>query len=429
VRAAVFRVRAEHVDDTLDRLLPLAPAGIYEREAGPFVELVVPDADVPGAATRELPDDAAERLALLLERPVVGGRFVIRPPTAPASTEPGVEDIVVDRGGAFGTGLHPTTRRCLELLLALEPTGSFADLGCGTGVLAIGAARLGWSPVVGIDYDERSVEAAAHNATLNGVEVETRRADLVAEPPPEADTVVANMPAHVQAAVRDALPRVPRHLVLSGITPREGDTLVAGYAPLGLVERRRFVESDWAAILLTAPEVPLRELPEPRLRVRVPAADVPLLPVPEGPAPKTVAGQLETALPLGGLALSASRELPTGARVALLLAPGAFRLDVRHLEDTLKVSLRNLSPAPIKQLADVGPPRTIVTNHDETITRSTMTNSRMVLRIGSGSSALDAEIVLSALSGLEGDSGGRVTAQAVIRPVQESSGPPPNVST
>ncbi len=427
MRASVLRVRAEHADDLLDRLLPSAPHGVYEREVGPYVELTLLETDVPGAATRELPDDADERLALLLERPVVGGRFVIRPPTAPPSSDPGVEDIVVERGAAFGTGLHPTTRRCLELLLALEPSGSFADLGCGTGVLAIAAARLGWSPVVGVDYDERSVEAAARNAGLNGVAVEIRRVDLLAEPPPDADTVVANMPTHVQAAVREALPRLPRHLVLSGVNPRDGDTLVASYAPRGLVERRRFVESDWAAILLTAPDVPLRAVPEPRLRVRAPDTAVPLVDLPPGPAPETVVGQLKNSLPDGGLALSSARELPMGARVALLLAPGAFRLDVRHLEDTLKVSVRNLSETPIRQVADVGPPRTIVTHEDVTIARPTMTNSRMLLRIGSGSSARDAEIVLSALSGGGRDSG-RVTAQAVIRPVQESSGPAPNLS-
>jgi hypothetical protein len=92
-----------------------------------------------------------------------------------------------------------------------------------------------------------------------------------------------------------------------------------------------------------------------------------------------------------------------------------FRLDLRHLEDTLKVSIRNLSGAPIRQLADVGPPRTIVTHEDVDLPRPTMTNSRMVLRIGSGSAARDAEIMISAVSA---EHGSRVTVQAVIRPLR-----------
>ncbi len=211
MHAVVLRVHAKDAEATLDRLLPVAPTGVYDRVQGPIVELVVAGAVDREAAARaagdglisvgerELPDDPDERSLQLVESPVVAGRFVIRPPMAPAPTDPRLEDIVIDRGHAFGTGLHPTTQRCLELLLALESGGSFADLGCGTGVLAIAAARLGWDPVVAVDYDERSVEATARNAELNGVALEARRVDLVAEPPPAAQTLVANVPAHVHA--------------------------------------------------------------------------------------------------------------------------------------------------------------------------------------------------------------------------------------
>src|SRR6266567_5875225 len=115
---------------------------------GPFVEFVLLPgatgapvaADVAAAVgsalvaveERELPDDPEDRLAQLVDAPVIANRFVIRPPAAPPPLDPSLEDIVIDRGNAFGTGLHPTTRRCLELLLALDPGGSFADLGCGT---------------------------------------------------------------------------------------------------------------------------------------------------------------------------------------------------------------------------------------------------------------------------------------------------------
>jgi hypothetical protein len=184
-----------------------------------------------------------------------------------------------------------------------------------------------------------------------------------------------------------------------------------------LVERKRFVDADWAAILLAAPEEPLRE-PEARvLRVRLPTAGATHTPLPQhepAPPPAELPGQLTTELPQGGVALSSSRTLPTGARVAVLLAPNLFRIDVRHLEDTLKISLRNLSGNPIQALPDDGPPRTIVTSEDVTVKRPLATNARMRLRIGSGARAREAEIVLAALSGGELEAA-RIAAQAVIR--------------
>jgi ribosomal protein L11 methyltransferase len=447
VRAVAIRVRAEHDEDTLDRLLPVAPNGIYDRTLGPFVEFVLlpgptgaPVAAELAAAVgpalvavdeRELPDDPADRLAQLVDAPVIANRFVVRPPAAPAPTDASLEDIVIDRGSAFGTGLHPTTRRCLELLLALEPAGSFADLGCGTGVLAIAAARLGWSPVTAVDYDEASVASAAHNAELNNVALAARRVDLLADPPPPAATLVANVPPYVQESVRAKLLEAPARLIVSGVSPAEAAPIVESYGELGLVERRRLVEADWAAILLTAPDAPLREPHVDRgLHVRLPAAGG--APPPAAPAtslPGALLGQLATRLPNdGGLALSSGRELPTGARVAVLLAPGLFRVDLRHLEDTLKISVRNLSGSPIYSIPTDGPPRTILTSEDVTLQRPLATNARMRLRLGSGASAQEAEILLSALSGIETGLS-RVSAQAVVRPVEGTSGAPPNVST
>jgi ribosomal protein L11 methyltransferase len=436
VRAVAVRVRAEHDEDTLDRLLPVAPNGIYDRALGPFVEFVL----LPGAAgapvaadvaaavgtalvavdERELPDDPDDRLAQLFDAPVIANRFVIRPPAAPPPADPSLEDIVIDRGNAFGTGLHPTTRRCLELLLALEPTGSFADLGCGTGVLAIAAARLGWSPVTAVDYDEGSVESTAHNAEVNHVAVTARRVDLLAEAPPSAATLVANVPPYVQESVRANLVEAPARLIISGVSPVEAAPIVESYGELGLVERRRLVEADWAAILLTAPDAPLREPHVDRgLHLRLPAAGgtAPAdTAAPKTSLPEALIGQLATQLPNGGgMALSSARELPSGARVAVLLAPGLFRLDLRHLEDTLKISVRNLSGAPIYSIPTDGPPRTILTTEDVTVQRPLATNARLRLRLGSGASAQEAEIILSALSGIEAGLS-RVAAQAVIRP-------------
>ena len=93
------------------------------------------------------------------------------------------EEIVIDPGQAFGTGAHATTRLCLELLLelaALERPAAdpLLDVGTGSGVLAIAAARLGFAPVLGLDNERESVAAAAENAAVNGVAIEVRRFDL-----------------------------------------------------------------------------------------------------------------------------------------------------------------------------------------------------------------------------------------------------------
>ena len=105
-----------------------------------------------------------------LHRAVQVSPLWIGPPWEDA---PEVEPVVIDPGRAFGTGAHPTTRLCIEMLLGIE-RGSVLDVGCGSGVLAIAARKLGFGPVTAIDVDEAAVEAAARNAQANGVEVDVR---------------------------------------------------------------------------------------------------------------------------------------------------------------------------------------------------------------------------------------------------------------
>jgi ribosomal protein L11 methyltransferase len=148
---------------------------------------------------------------------VAVGRFWVGPPWEDAP--PGLEPIVVDPGRAFGTGAHATTRLSLELLQSLEP-GSLLDIGCGSGVLSIGAAKLGFAPVTGVDLDEAAIEATNANARVNGVEVETYVADaLSSDELPRTEIAVANVALDV---VEQLAPRLESKLfTASGYLDRD----------------------------------------------------------------------------------------------------------------------------------------------------------------------------------------------------------------
>jgi ribosomal protein L11 methyltransferase len=192
----------------------------------------------------------------------IGGRLHVRPPWCdpPPVDEREVLDIVIDPNQAFGTGAHATTRLCLELLLELvdddQPRGALVDLGCGSGVLAIAAAKLGWGPILGIDHEHAAVQAARENAQANGVAFDVRHGDLLhgGDPAPSAPTVVANLLrpllAHV-ARVGFAGGEPPRVLIVSGLLRAEADAIAAAFADRhGLREHARLELGEWAALTL-----------------------------------------------------------------------------------------------------------------------------------------------------------------------------------
>jgi ribosomal protein L11 methyltransferase len=123
-------------------------------------------------------------------RPVELGSLWIGPPWEQPT--PGLEPIVIDPGLAFGTGAHPTTQLCIELLQALEPA-SLLDVGSGSGVLAIAACKLGYEPVVAIDVDEAAVDATRRNAAANVAAIEAKLFDAGAGTLPESEIAVANI--------------------------------------------------------------------------------------------------------------------------------------------------------------------------------------------------------------------------------------------
>jgi len=147
------------------------------------------------------------------------GRFWVGPPwELPQARRDGADTIVIDPGRAFGTGAHPTTRLTLELLQTLEP-GSLLDVGCGSGVLSIAAAKLGFAPVVAVDLDDAAVETTRANARVNGVSLEAFRADALADELPELDVALANVELGVVERLLAGLRA--KHVVTSGYLVRD----------------------------------------------------------------------------------------------------------------------------------------------------------------------------------------------------------------
>jgi ribosomal protein L11 methyltransferase len=288
IRLAV-RCRPELAELVLADLLELAPDGVEEERGGGWVEFAIygPPGEIPALpdleaaagdglveiSSTEVPDDWADRWRDFHRPvPIAGGRIVVRPsweagfpgsgaeqpaadPGAPgrgAEEAPGI-DVVIDPGQAFGTGAHATTGMCLELLLELadegEAGGPLADLGTGSGVLAIAAAKLGWDPVCGCDSEPAALEAAAQNARVNTVELELTRVNLREQDPPDAPALIANLTAPLLESVAARIRRPPRFMVCSGLLADEADRVRTALRGAGLEPFRELSRGDWTALL------------------------------------------------------------------------------------------------------------------------------------------------------------------------------------
>lgn len=270
IRLAV-RCAPEYAEAVMANLLELAPNGLEEERGPGWVEFAIygPPGEVPevgelqaaaggslvDVTTTSVPDDWADKWTDF-HRPIeVSGRIGVRP----SWWEPkdGMIDVVVDPGRAFGTGGHPTTRLCLELLVELEEAGEasgpIADWGTGSGVLAIAASKLGWSPVTGCDREAASLETARANAEANGVEMSIERVDVRAGPPPVAASVVANLTGNLLkdcAGHLAASGEAPERLVCSGMLEAEIDEVVEAFTATALGESERRIDNGWGGLLL-----------------------------------------------------------------------------------------------------------------------------------------------------------------------------------
>lgn len=185
----------------------------------------------------------------------IGRDFVICPTWREYEASLTDRIIILDPGMAFGTGLHPTTRLCLGALEdAVKPGARVADVGTGSGILAIGAARLDASRVDAIDIDEVAVDAARSNFALNNLSaVASVRRGVASDLNPGAyDVVVANIIARVildAAEVLTALPRVGGTLICSGILAERIDEVATALEARGLAAIQIAAEGDWRAIV------------------------------------------------------------------------------------------------------------------------------------------------------------------------------------
>jgi ribosomal protein L11 methyltransferase len=276
IRLAI-RVRRDEAELVLAELLELAPGGVEEVDVDPdTVEYAVygPPGELPSlpevrvaaggalvdVSSTEVADDWADRWRSFHRPLVLGDRLVVRPPWEPPVSGVGL-DLVIDPGRAFGTGAHATTRLCLELLLDLEPPVGpvgVVDLGCGSGVLGIAAARLGWGSVLSLDFDVLAVEATLENARVNEVAsaLSARRFDLREAPVPAAPLVLANLLAPLlliwRSQLASGMASRPSRIIASGILAAEADQIGDAFAGVGLVERGRRAHGEWAALLLRA---------------------------------------------------------------------------------------------------------------------------------------------------------------------------------
>jgi ribosomal protein L11 methyltransferase len=184
----------------------------------------------------------------------VGARFVVAPPWSEVEDRPGRIVIRIEPGMAFGTGTHETTRLCLAALEKYFTGGSLLDVGTGTGILAIAAAKLDpRARVEACDTDAEAVYVARENARLNGVAAQINfRTGTIEETGASFDAVCANLTADVILPLLPALNGATSsgRLILSGILDTQADSIRARLAELGAGETETVTDGEWVAIIV-----------------------------------------------------------------------------------------------------------------------------------------------------------------------------------
>ena len=187
----------------------------------------------------------------------IGRRIVIRPSWRRHRRRPGDVVLALDPGMAFGTGLHPTTRLCLEALESIAGRALLADarvldIGCGSGILSIAAARLGADSALGLDIDPIAIEATSANARRNRLARRvTVRMGSLPSGEPRFDLVLANLIASVLVSLAPGLAgelRPGGRLVASGIFRDREAEVTTAFRATGLEVVERWASEDWIAL-------------------------------------------------------------------------------------------------------------------------------------------------------------------------------------
>ena len=191
-------------------------------------------------------------------KPFAAGRFFVRPPWEKAPCPAGLAELVIEPGMAFGTGQHATTRLCLEALsspvialLARGGAGRVLDVGTGTGILALGAIRLGFGKALGTDIEDDALLAARENARLNALELPVRMGSIPAGE--QHELVLANILAMVLVRLMPELAAALApggRLVLSGLLETEEDEVVTAAERAGLALSATHRLDGWSALVV-----------------------------------------------------------------------------------------------------------------------------------------------------------------------------------
>jgi ribosomal protein L11 methyltransferase len=259
-------VRGGEIDVTLAAVDEFAPAAVEERDDSVRIffstSAARDDACAALAATHsvtrvDVPDENWARRSQDDLRPITVGRITVAPPWAATSARDSSQiTIVIQPSMGFGTGHHATTRLCLAALQTLDLTGTFVlDVGTGSGVLAIAAARLGAARALGVDNDPDAIQSAQESLALNphAHNVTFEVADVAAKPLPSADVVTANLTGALLVRSAWELCAAVRRggtLIVSGLESHERDAVVAAFAPATIEWEHE--EESWLSVMFAS---------------------------------------------------------------------------------------------------------------------------------------------------------------------------------
>ncbi|MGI6204309.1 MAG: 50S ribosomal protein L11 methyltransferase [Anaerovoracaceae bacterium] len=252
----------DYIDDSATEDLPDRPAVKFYAEDSPEGKARVKDV-LSGFAGKDTDvsvkyvDDSEwkDKYREFFRTTELTDRLVVRPSWDDTPVKPGMKIIELDPGMAFGTGGHETTAMCAQLIDEEGCAGKYVlDVGCGSGILSIAAAKLGAERVLGIDIDEEAVTSATENAAKNDPDgvIEIRRGDLTEGVDFTADIIAANLVAEL---IVSFLPDAVRHMrpgaafICSGILNEKAEMVKDAAEHAGLSVEKEISRGEWTALL------------------------------------------------------------------------------------------------------------------------------------------------------------------------------------